>query len=82
MITVTTTSIGEAWLEIARDILDAGRTSRYDGMPIRELEELQGLRPAVATLTRHPDDSHPTVVARRSGPSSDRACPPPGIRAS
>ena len=55
MITVATTSIGEAWLEIARDLLDAGRTSRYDGLPIRELA-------AVTIEVAHPDPADETIA--------------------
>lgn len=60
MLTITTASIGEAWLDIARDILDAGRMSRYDGLPIREL--------AVVTLeVAHPDPAD-EIIARFADP--------------
>ncbi|MDQ1545389.1 MAG: thymidylate synthase [Actinomycetota bacterium] len=36
-IALTTETIGESWLAIARRILAAGSPSRYDGMPILEL---------------------------------------------
>src|SRR5580704_9930176 len=37
---VQTETIGEAWLAIARRILDSGAPSTYDGLPILELERV------------------------------------------
>ena len=42
------------------------------GVAVRQLEHPQRLRPAVPTLTRHPDDSHPAVVAGWHGPVRGR----------
>jgi thymidylate synthase len=58
--TVTTATIGEAWLAIAADILDRGRPSAYDGLPIVEL--------AQATLdVEHPDPDD-ALIARLADP--------------
>ncbi len=56
--TFSTGTIGEAWLAVAARILDAGRASRYDGMPILEI--------AQATLdVAHPDPGDP-IIARHA----------------
>jgi thymidylate synthase len=60
VLTISTASIGEAWLDIARDILDAGRISRYDGLPIREL--------AVVTLEVAQPDPADELIARFADP--------------
>jgi thymidylate synthase len=60
VITIATASIGEAWLEVARDILDAGRASRYDDLPIREL--------AAVTLEVTRPDPADEVIARFADP--------------
>ncbi len=36
MVTVTTETIGDAWLDVARIILNEGVHATYDGLPIRE----------------------------------------------
>jgi thymidylate synthase len=38
--TITTPSIGEAWLAVADRILDQGATSRYDDLPILEIDRV------------------------------------------
>jgi thymidylate synthase len=35
--TIHETTIGDAWIDVARRIMDAGVASTYDGLPIREL---------------------------------------------
>jgi thymidylate synthase len=60
VLTIATASIGEAWLDVARDILDAGRTSRYDGLPIREL--------AAVTLEVSSPDPADELIARFADP--------------
>jgi len=58
--TVATETIGEAWLAVARDILDRGRVSTYDGLPILEI--------AQATLdVAHPDPDD-ALIARLADP--------------
>jgi thymidylate synthase len=58
--TVTTDTIGEAWLAVAADILARGRASVYDGLPIREI--------AQATLdVAHPDPDD-ALIARLADP--------------
>ena len=52
---IETETIGEAWLAIARRILEDGADSSYDGAPILELERV--------TLTvAHPDSVDPIVT--------------------
>ena len=52
--------LGEAWLEIAARILEEGRESTYDGLPILEI--------AHATLVvEHPDPDDP-LIARHADP--------------
>jgi thymidylate synthase len=38
--TIRATTIGEAWLHVARDILERGRVSAYDGLPILEIAQV------------------------------------------
>ncbi len=38
--TISTVSLGEAWLRIAKLILDEGAPSEYDALPITELERV------------------------------------------
>jgi thymidylate synthase len=58
--TIATETIGEAWLAVAADILERGRESRYDDLPILEI--------AQATLdVAHPDPDDP-IVARLADP--------------
>ncbi|CAN5338699.1 hypothetical protein BH10ACT7_BH10ACT7_01800 [soil metagenome] len=59
-ITVTTATIGEAWLEIASRILETGRESRYDDLPIREL--------AHATLEVSAPNPHDLIIERLADP--------------
>jgi thymidylate synthase len=58
--TVATDTIGEAWLAVAADILDRGRPSTYDGMPIREI--------AQATLDVARPDPEDPIIARLADP--------------
>jgi hypothetical protein len=58
--TVTTETIGEAWLEVAADILDRGRVSTYDGLPILEI--------AQATLDVARPDPDDALIARLADP--------------
>ena len=58
--TFATETIGEAWLAVAARIIESGRTSQYDGLPILEI--------AGATLevaSPHPDDP---LIARHAEP--------------
>lgn len=55
-----TETIGEAWLAVAARILDSGRTSRYDGLPILEI--------AQATLDVAAPDPDDPVIARLADP--------------
>jgi thymidylate synthase len=58
--TVTTATLGEAWLAVAADILSRGRASTYDGLPILEV--------AQATLdVAHPDPDD-ALIARLADP--------------
>lgn len=57
---VSEESLGEAWLGIARVILDGGRESRYDGLPIREVER-------VSIEVAEPD-AKDTIIARLADP--------------
>ncbi|MCU1657378.1 MAG: Thymidylate synthase [Pseudonocardiales bacterium] len=56
---ITTRSLGESWVEIARRILDRGRTCTYDSRPIRELMlatlQIQQPDPDDAFIARHAD---------------------------
>ncbi|MES2171607.1 MAG: thymidylate synthase [Actinomycetota bacterium] len=59
-ITITTDTIGEAWLEVAQQIVAHGEPGEYDAMPILEIEQ--------ATLTvAHPDPQDP-LIARLADP--------------
>jgi thymidylate synthase len=60
VITISTASIGEAWLEVARRILDDGAVAAYDGLPILELE-------SVALEVAHPDPAD-ELIARHADP--------------
>ncbi|MCU1414136.1 MAG: hypothetical protein JWN80_1476 [Microbacteriaceae bacterium] len=59
-ITITTDSIGEAWLEVARQILAHGESSEYDAMPILEVEQ--------ATLSVAHPDPQDALIARLADP--------------
>jgi thymidylate synthase len=37
MVTIAVDRIGEAWLDVARTILDSGGRSTYDGLPVHEI---------------------------------------------
>jgi thymidylate synthase len=59
-VTIATDTIGEAWLAVASEILERGRPSTYDGLPILEV--------AQATLdVAHPDPDD-ELIARLSDP--------------
>jgi thymidylate synthase len=60
VITIAAETIGEAWLEIARRILDTGRRATYDALPITELA-------GVTLEVAHPDPSD-AVIARLADP--------------
>jgi thymidylate synthase len=60
MITLATASIGEAWLAVARGILDDGAVATYDGLPITEL-------PSVTLEIAHPDPAD-ELIARFADP--------------
>ena len=58
--TFATATIGEAWLAVAARILDAGRVSRYDGLPILEIAQAM-----LDVSSPDPDDA---LVARLADP--------------
>ena len=58
--TFATDTIGEAWLAVAARILDCGRASRYDGLPILEI--------AQATLEVAAPDPDDALIARHADP--------------
>jgi thymidylate synthase len=58
--TFATETIGRAWLAVAARILDSGRASRYDGLPILEI--------AQATLDVAAPDPDDPVIARLADP--------------
>ncbi len=58
--TFTRRTIGEAWLAVAERILEAGRTSHYDGLAILEI--------AQATLDVSEPDPDDPVIARLADP--------------
>jgi thymidylate synthase len=60
VILVSTDSIGEAWLEIARRILEEGRESTYDDLPILEV--------AQATLVVTKPDPDDALIAAHANP--------------
>jgi len=60
VITLATSTIGEAWLEVARRILTDGRPSRYDDLPILELA-------SVTLEVAHPDPGD-ELIARFADP--------------
>jgi thymidylate synthase len=60
VITISTATIGEAWLEVARRILDEGAVATYDGLPITELESV-----ALEVVHPHPADE---LIARHADP--------------
>jgi thymidylate synthase len=60
VITIATASIGEAWLEVARRILDSGERATYDALPITEL--------ASVTLEVARPDSGDELIARFADP--------------
>ncbi|MET4705893.1 thymidylate synthase [Frigoribacterium sp. UYMn621] len=57
--TISTTSIGEAWLQVAELILDGGAPSEYDGLPITELErvvlDVEGPDPTDSVIAKYAD---------------------------
>lgn len=55
-----TATIGEAWLQVARRILDEGRPSTYDGLPILELR-------LVTLEVEHPDPDD-ALIAEHANP--------------
>jgi len=59
-VTVRATTIGEAWLAIARHIVEHGRRSTYDGLGIREV--------LLATLRVERPCSSDATIARLSDP--------------
>ena len=58
--TFATTTIGEAWLAVALSILEHGRPSHYDGLPIVEI--------AQATLDVAAPDPDDPLIARLADP--------------
>jgi thymidylate synthase len=58
--TFATDTIGEAWLAVASRILESGRASRYDGLPILEI--------AQATLDVTAPDPDDPLIARYADP--------------
>jgi thymidylate synthase len=58
--TFASATIGEAWLEVAAGILERGRASQYDGLPIIEI--------AQATLDVAAPDPHDPLIARHADP--------------
>lgn len=60
MITLAVPTIGEAWLGVARRILDDGRVSTYDDLPIVEIA-------SVALEVAHPDPDD-ELIARLADP--------------
>lgn len=60
MITIQTPTIGEAWLEVARLILDEGERATYDGLPITEV-------PSVTLEVARPDPDD-ELIARLADP--------------
>jgi thymidylate synthase len=60
VITISTATIGEAWLEVARRILDDGAVAAYDGLPITELS-------SVTLEVAHPDPAD-ELIARHADP--------------
>lgn len=55
-----TSTIGEAWLQVARRILEEGRPSEYDGLPILELR-------LVTLEVEHPDPDD-ALIAEHANP--------------
>jgi thymidylate synthase len=60
VITIATPTIGEAWLEVARRILDDGERATYDALPITELS-------SVTLEVAHPDPGD-ELTARLADP--------------
>jgi thymidylate synthase len=58
--TISTATIGRAWVAIAAEILTAGRAGRYDGLPMREL--------AMVTLDVATPDPGDAVIAEHADP--------------
>jgi thymidylate synthase len=58
--TITEPTIGQAWLAIAADILERGRTGTYDGLPICEL--------AMITLEVERPDPDDELIAAHADP--------------
>ncbi|CAN5330468.1 hypothetical protein BH11ACT2_BH11ACT2_18730 [soil metagenome] len=57
---VHTATIGEAWLEIARQIIDRGVSSRYDDLPILEVDQV--------TITVDAPAREDPIIARLADP--------------
>jgi thymidylate synthase len=60
-VTFTTATLGEAWLAVAARILETGRASRYDELPILEI--------AQATLDIASPDPDDALIARLADPN-------------
>jgi thymidylate synthase len=60
VITIVSETIGEAWLGIARRILETGERASYDTLPITEVA-------GVALEVTHPDPAD-AIIARRADP--------------
>jgi thymidylate synthase len=58
--TLRASTIGEAWLAVARRILSEGKASFYDGLPIREI--------ALLTLAVDRPDPDDDIIARHADP--------------
>ena len=58
--TFTAETIGEAWLAVAARILESGRASRYDGLPIVEIAQV-----TLDVAAPDPDDP---LIARHADP--------------
>ena len=58
--TFATDTIGEAWLAVAARILESGRASRYDGLPILEIAQA-----TLEVTAPEPDDP---LIARHADP--------------
>ena len=53
-------TIGAAWLDVARAILDEGMETRYDGLPVREI--------SLVTLVVSRSDPDDEIIARHAEP--------------
>jgi thymidylate synthase len=59
-LTIESSTIGEAWLEVAARILETGRQSTYDSLPILEV-------PHATLVVAHPDPDD-ALIARHADP--------------